>query len=104
MTHPASRRTFLQSIGAAALLAHPSLSSASIPRSAVIRNGPALRPAALYRLPLGSIRPLGWLRRQPETQAQGLSGYLDETWPDVGPNTLVPYASNKLRITAFPQI
>jgi len=34
-------------------------------------------------LPLGSIRPTGWLERQLRTQAEGLSGHLDEFWPDV---------------------
>ena len=38
-------------------------------------------------LPLGSIRPAGWLRAQLQTQANGLSGHLDETWADVGPNS-----------------
>jgi len=38
-------------------------------------------------LPLGSIRPAGWLKRQLQIQANGLSGHLDETWPDVGPNS-----------------
>ena len=33
----------------------------------------------LYR----SIRPEGWLRRQMEIQARGLSGNLDRIWPDV---------------------
>jgi len=32
---------------------------------------------------MGSIRPAGWLRDQLRTQASGLSGYLDEFWPDV---------------------
>ena len=40
---------------------------------------PAFRP-----LPLGSIRPRGWLARQLRIQADGLSGHLDEFWPDVG--------------------
>jgi hypothetical protein len=40
---------------------------------------PAFRP-----LPLGSIRPRGWLLRQLRIQADGLSGHLDEFWPDVG--------------------
>jgi hypothetical protein len=39
---------------------------------------PAFRP-----LPLGSIAPTGWLRRQLRIQADGLSGHLDEFWPDV---------------------
>jgi uncharacterized protein len=39
---------------------------------------PAFRP-----LPLGAIRPRGWLERQLRIQAAGLSGHLDEFWPDV---------------------
>lgn len=39
---------------------------------------PAFRP-----LPIGAIRPSGWLRRQLRIQADGLSGHLDEFWPDV---------------------
>jgi hypothetical protein len=38
-------------------------------------------------LPLGAVRPRGWLRSQLEIQARGLSGHLDQTWPDVGPNS-----------------
>lgn len=42
-----------------------------------------LRPLALQPLPLGSIRPAGWLERQLRIQADGLTGHLDEFWPDV---------------------
>lgn len=55
-------------------------------RSAV-RNRAPLAPNAFYLLPLGSVRPAGWLRRQMEIQATGLGGHLDETWADVGPNS-----------------
>ncbi len=34
-------------------------------------------------LPLGAIRARGWLARQLRIQADGLSGHLDEFWPDV---------------------
>ncbi len=42
-----------------------------------------LRPRALQPLPLGSIRPAGWLAGQLRIQAGGLSGHLDEFWPDI---------------------
>lgn len=38
---------------------------------------------ALEALPLGCIRPTGWLLRQLQIQAEGLTGHLDEFWPDV---------------------
>ncbi len=42
-----------------------------------------LNPLAYTPLPLGAVRPLGWLERQLRIQAEGLSGHLDEIWPDV---------------------
>jgi hypothetical protein len=53
----------------------------------VYRNRVPLQPAAMYPLPLTSIRPKGWLERQLRIQADGLSGHLDEFWSDVGPNS-----------------
>ena len=46
-----------------------------------------LAPATFVALPLGQIRPAGWLRRQLGVQADGLSGHLEEFWPDTGPDS-----------------
>jgi hypothetical protein len=62
-------------------------SQAETSRAYVIKNRAPLLANAFYPLPLGSIRPSGWLQRQLEIQAAGLSGHLDETWPDVGPSS-----------------
>ncbi len=42
-----------------------------------------LIPLRLEPLRLDAIRPQGWLARQLRIQADGLSGHLDEFWPDV---------------------
>jgi hypothetical protein len=46
-------------------------------------EGPALAATASAPIPLGSIKPSGWLREQLRIQANGLSGHLDEFWPDI---------------------
>lgn len=43
----------------------------------------SLQPLALQPLPLGAIRPRGWMENQLRIQAQGLTGHLDEFWPSV---------------------
>lgn len=43
----------------------------------------ALLPRAYQPLPLGTVKPEGWLKSQLRIQANGLSGHLDEFWPDI---------------------
>jgi hypothetical protein len=76
------RRQFLSQVGAgaaalAAAGAAPRAGASAAPASGELA-APAFRP-----LPLGAIRPRGWLERQLRIQASGLTGHLDEFWPDV---------------------
>jgi len=43
-----------------------------------VSNARPLTPSPLIKLPIGSIKPEGWLRRQLELQADGFSGHLAE--------------------------
>jgi hypothetical protein len=71
----------------AAVSATPGISPSEKRPSKVWKNRAPLAANAFYFLPLGSIQPAAWLRRQLRIQADGLSGHLDETWVDVGPNS-----------------
>jgi uncharacterized protein len=93
-----NRRNFLKQLGAAGIAALPAkhlvtlggradATDASRESLSVVKNRAPLAANAFYPLPLGSVRPAGWLRRQLRIQADGMGGHLDETWPDVGPNS-----------------
>jgi uncharacterized protein len=71
-----NRRDFLITMGAATAVAAA--------QNSTRRSGPGLAEPAFRPLPLGSVRAAGWLARQLRIQADGLSGHLDEFWPDVG--------------------
>jgi DUF1680 family protein len=78
------RRTFLASVasGVAAGAAGRRAAATTPPGPAPAQPSALARPA-FTPLPLGSIRPQGWLARQLRIQADGLSGHLDEFWPDI---------------------
>src|ERR1700730_4686261 len=87
-----SRRSFLKSLGTAAAISASNMrafsgalteTSASFAVSNVFPNCPPLAKSVFYPFPLGAIRPKGWLLEQLRVQAQGLSGHLDEFWPDL---------------------
>ena len=46
-------------------------------------NPESLFHNAYIKLPLGTVKPSGWLRSQLENQAAGLTGNLDDFWPDL---------------------
>jgi uncharacterized protein len=92
MNYLSNRRAFLMQLGAVGLANLPLTklgAFASVPAiaSAVVKNRAPLAANAFYALPLGSIKPRGWLRQQLQIQADGLGGHLDEMWADVGPNS-----------------
>jgi len=81
---PRPRRLAL-TLAILAALTPPPTPAAQPPAAATPAPAPAsaLSPQAFTPLPLGAIRPAGWLKAQLELQAKGLSGHLDEFWPDV---------------------
>jgi hypothetical protein len=77
------RRAFLAGIGAGAIATRVSGARVAVSNTSQVTKTSGLFPAAFEPLPLGSIRPAGWLERQLRIQADGLSGHLDQFWPDI---------------------
>ncbi len=46
-------------------------------------NPEPLHKNAYIKLPLGAVKPSGWLKDQLVAQAEGLTGNLDDCWPDL---------------------
>src|SRR3954466_8989824 len=92
-----SRRRFLKQAAVASLASlslNGRMASAlsggaetSIPVGVAVKNRAPLAQNEFNLLPLGCVRPTGWLRGQLQIQATGLGGHLDETWDDVGSNS-----------------
>ena len=53
----------------------------------MVRNRAPLPALPLYPLPLTSVKPRGWLKRQLRIQADGVTGKLDEFWKDLNANS-----------------
>lgn len=52
-----------------------------------VSNRDPLPPTAFCYLPLGCVKPKGWLRKQLQIQADSLTGHLPEFWPSLGPES-----------------
>ena len=77
------RRRFISSLAAGVGAVH-ALARPAVAAGAASQPGASALVAPMFRpLPLGAIRPEGWLLRQLRIQAAGLTGHLDEFWPDV---------------------
>ena len=54
---------------------------------AFAQNRAPLQPNKFNPLPLGAVMPQGWLLSQLRLQASGLTGHIEEFWPDLGPQS-----------------
>lgn len=82
-----TRRSLLQSAAGSAAAFALTVIPRSLLAGVASTEHPGLAATAFRPLPLGAVRPAGWLQRQLRIQADGMSGHLDEFWPDVGPNS-----------------
>ncbi len=51
-------------------------------------NTAPLRPLSFIPFPLGTVKPSGWLLDQLRVQANGITGHIEEFWPDLGPRNM----------------
>jgi len=62
-------------------------SPTNLPPTAVATNRAPLLAAQFPALPLGSVRPQGWLLKQCELQRDGLTGFAEHLYSDLGTNS-----------------
>src|SRR5262249_18972550 len=82
-----NRRRFLSVAAAAPVVVTHPVWAGDAPAPTPVKNRAPLASTPYHLLPLTSVQPRGWLQRQLRIQADGLSGHLEEFWPDLGPNS-----------------
>jgi uncharacterized protein len=73
-------------LGLAFVYATAAAASAATNPPVVMHRAP-LAANHFYALPLGAVKPSGWLKDQLQIQADGLSGHLQDFWPDLSDNS-----------------
>ena len=79
--------SYIAAIGmlTAACGTQPAVEVSTVDRPAAAADTGALRPLVLEKLPLGAIKPEGWLKKQLELQRDGLNGHLCLLYPSPTP-------------------
>ena len=77
------RRSFLASVAGGITIGRGVVTTPKASAQPAQSSVSRLAAPAFTPLPLGDVRPQGWLARQLRIQADGLSGHLDEFWPDI---------------------
>ena len=77
-TYPSSRMTTSQTSESSAMVSTKKRPPSDTRNSFYVCNRPPLKTSPLVKLPIGNIKPKGWLRNMLELEADGMVGHLEE--------------------------